>query len=129
MPRRYPIWPKRWKTPTGIQRKGIVLATMMRLKQICNHPSQWLNDSVWSEEDSGKWARLREIADGRGSAAGEDTGFHAVSRDDSAAGGVSGRGFRSARSGAPWQHRGEAAARSWFRHSRTTRRYRSSSCR
>jgi len=46
----------------GIQRKGIVLATMMRLKQICNHPSHWLNDSVWSEEDSGKWARLREIA-------------------------------------------------------------------
>jgi SNF2 family DNA or RNA helicase len=46
----------------GIQRKGIVLATMMRLKQICNHPSHWLNDNVWSEEDSGKWARLREIA-------------------------------------------------------------------
>jgi SNF2 family DNA or RNA helicase len=46
----------------GIRRKGIVLATMMRLKQICNHPSHWLNDGVWSEEDSGKWARLREIA-------------------------------------------------------------------
>jgi non-specific serine/threonine protein kinase len=46
----------------GIQRKGIVLATMMRLKQICNHPSHWLDDDVWSEEDSGKWARLREIA-------------------------------------------------------------------
>ena len=47
----------------GIQRKGIVLATLMRLKQICNHPSQWLNDSVWAEEDSGKWGRLREIAE------------------------------------------------------------------
>jgi superfamily II DNA or RNA helicase len=47
----------------GIQRKGIVLATLMRLKQICNHPSQWLNDSVWAEEDSGKLARLREIAE------------------------------------------------------------------
>ena len=46
----------------GIQRKGIVLATLMRLKQICNHPSQWLNDNVWAEEDSGKWARLRDIA-------------------------------------------------------------------
>ena len=87
----------------GIQRKGIVLATLMRLKQICNHPSQWLNDSVWAEEDSGKWARLREIADGRGSAAGEDAGLHAVPRDDGAAGGVSGRGLRSARSGAAWQ--------------------------
>ena len=28
----------------GIQRKGVVLAMLMRLKQICNHPSQWLND-------------------------------------------------------------------------------------
>ena len=46
----------------GIRRKGIVLATLMRLKQICNHPSQWLNDNEWAEEDSGKWARLREIA-------------------------------------------------------------------
>ncbi|MBC7951309.1 MAG: DEAD/DEAH box helicase [Rhodospirillaceae bacterium] len=47
----------------GIQRKGIVLATMMRLKQICNHPSQWLNDGGWAEDDSGKWARLRDIAE------------------------------------------------------------------
>src|SRR3954451_7523616 len=30
----------------GIQRRGIVLATMMRLKQICNHPSHWLDDDV-----------------------------------------------------------------------------------
>src|SRR5439155_18473964 len=47
----------------GIQRKGVVLATLMRLTQICNHPSHWLNDNVWAEEDSGKWARLREIAE------------------------------------------------------------------
>ena len=47
----------------GIQRKGIVLTTLMRLKQICNHPSQWLKDHAWSEEDSGKFARLREIAE------------------------------------------------------------------
>ncbi len=47
----------------GIQRKGIVLAMLMRLKQVCNHPSHWLNDNVWAEEDSGKWARLREIAE------------------------------------------------------------------
>ena len=46
----------------GIRRRGIVLATLMRLKQICNHPSHWLNDNEWAEQDSGKWLRLREIA-------------------------------------------------------------------
>ena len=47
----------------GIQRKGIVLAMLLRLKQICNHPSQWLRDQAWAEADSGKLARLREIAE------------------------------------------------------------------
>jgi SNF2-related domain/SNF2 Helicase protein/Helicase conserved C-terminal domain len=48
---------------SGIQRKGLVLSFLMRFKQICNHPSQWLGDGAWSEGDSGKWARLREIAE------------------------------------------------------------------
>jgi len=47
----------------GMQRRGVVLASLMRLKQICNHPSQWLGDGSWSEVDSGKLARLREIAE------------------------------------------------------------------
>jgi non-specific serine/threonine protein kinase len=47
----------------GIQRKGLVLAFLMRFKQICNHPSHWLSDHGWSEKDSGKFARLREIAE------------------------------------------------------------------
>ena len=47
----------------GIQRKGLVLSFLMRFKQICNHPSQWLGDGAWTEEDSGKWARLRDIAE------------------------------------------------------------------
>jgi SNF2 family DNA or RNA helicase len=33
----------------GIQRRGIVLAFLMRFKQICNHPSQWLGDNAWAE--------------------------------------------------------------------------------
>ena len=47
----------------GMKRRGVVLASLIRLKQICNHPSQWLGDGLWSEADSGKLARLREIAE------------------------------------------------------------------
>ncbi len=47
----------------GIQRRGLVLASLTRLKQICNHPSQWLNDGAWDEAQSGKFVRLREIAE------------------------------------------------------------------
>jgi non-specific serine/threonine protein kinase len=47
----------------GIQRRGLVLSFLMRFKQICNHPSQWLGDGAWIPEDSGKWARLRDIAE------------------------------------------------------------------
>jgi superfamily II DNA or RNA helicase len=47
----------------GMKRRGIVLAFLMRLKQICNHPSQWLGDGAWAEQDSGKLARLRDIAE------------------------------------------------------------------
>ena len=49
--------------PRASQRRGMVLAFLMRFKQICNHPSQWLGDDSWAEEDSGKFARLREIAE------------------------------------------------------------------
>ena len=47
----------------GIGRKGVVLSFLMRFKQICNHPSQWLGDGAWSAEDSGKFARLRELVE------------------------------------------------------------------
>ena len=47
----------------GIKRRGIVLSFLMRLKQICNHPSQWLGDGTWAEEDSGKFTRLRDIVE------------------------------------------------------------------
>ncbi|MGH6677293.1 MAG: DEAD/DEAH box helicase, partial [Xanthobacteraceae bacterium] len=53
----------RLENTDGMQRRGIVLALLMRLKQICNHPSQWLGDNAWGEEDSGKFARLRDIAE------------------------------------------------------------------
>ena len=47
----------------GIRRRGLVLAFLMRFKQICNHPSQWLGDGAWAESESGKWVRLRELAE------------------------------------------------------------------
>ncbi len=47
----------------GMQRRGLVLAFLMRFKQICNHPSQWLGDGAWAPDDSGKLTRLREIAE------------------------------------------------------------------
>lgn len=47
----------------GIQRQGLVLAFLTRFKQICNHPSHWLGDGAWDEGDSGKWVRLRELAE------------------------------------------------------------------
>ena len=47
----------------GMQRRGAVLAALLRFKQICNHPSQWLGDNAWLEADSGKWTRLRELAE------------------------------------------------------------------
>jgi non-specific serine/threonine protein kinase len=46
-----------------MRRRGIVLTFLLRFKQICNHPSQWLGDGAWNEADSGKLARLREIAE------------------------------------------------------------------
>jgi non-specific serine/threonine protein kinase len=54
-------------TDEGIQRRGIVLSFLMRFKQICNHPSQWLGDGSWKEADSGKLSRLREITEVIGS--------------------------------------------------------------
>ncbi|WP_018684731.1 DEAD/DEAH box helicase [Actinokineospora enzanensis] len=45
----------------GVQRKGLVLATMTRLKQVCNHPAHFLGDGSRIPGRSGKLARLEEI--------------------------------------------------------------------
>ena len=47
----------------GIRRRGLVFAFLMRFKQICNHPSQWLGDSGFEPAASGKFGRLTEICD------------------------------------------------------------------
>jgi SNF2 family DNA or RNA helicase len=45
----------------GIARKGLVLATLTKLKQICNHPAHFLQERSPLEGRSGKLARLTEM--------------------------------------------------------------------
>ncbi|MCK4660980.1 MAG: DEAD/DEAH box helicase [Phycisphaerae bacterium] len=45
----------------GIQRKGMILATLSKLKQVCNHPAQFLGDNSTIDGRSGKLARLTEM--------------------------------------------------------------------
>jgi len=45
----------------GIQRRGLVLATLVKLKQVCNHPAQFLKDNSKIPGRSGKLARLTEM--------------------------------------------------------------------
>ena len=47
----------------GIQRRGLILASLMKLKQLCNHPDQFLGVGGYEEVDSGKFSRLREICE------------------------------------------------------------------
>ncbi|MCC7007034.1 MAG: DEAD/DEAH box helicase [Ottowia sp.] len=54
---------KQIETLDGIARRGVVLAFLMRFKQICNHPSQWLGDGAYLPDESGKFSRLRELAE------------------------------------------------------------------
>jgi SNF2 family DNA or RNA helicase len=49
--------------PDGIERRGLVLATMAKLKQACNHPAHLLGDGSRLDGRSGKLARLEEICD------------------------------------------------------------------
>jgi superfamily II DNA or RNA helicase len=47
----------------GMKRRGAVLAYLLRFKQICNHPSQWLGDGAYDPAESGKLGRLRELCE------------------------------------------------------------------
>jgi SNF2 family DNA or RNA helicase len=46
-----------------ISRRGLVLATMAKLKQVCNHPAHLLGDGSRLPGRSGKLARLEEIGE------------------------------------------------------------------
>ncbi len=56
----------------GIQRRGLILATLVKLKQVCNHPVHFLSDGTALPHRSGKCDRLTEMLE------------EAVSEDDSA---------------------------------------------
>lgn len=45
------------------QRRNAILTFLLRFKQICNHPSHWLGDEIYAPKDSGKFGRLRELAE------------------------------------------------------------------
>ena len=47
----------------GIARRGVVLRSLLRLKQVCNHPSQLSGDGEYRPADSGKFLRLAEICE------------------------------------------------------------------
>ncbi len=50
-------------TTEGIQRRGTVLAHLMQLKQICNHPAQWSGQGGYAPARSGKFERLRSLCE------------------------------------------------------------------
>jgi non-specific serine/threonine protein kinase len=54
---------ERIESTEGIERRGLVLATMTKLKQICNHPAQFLKDGSRLSGRSGKLARVEETLD------------------------------------------------------------------
>jgi non-specific serine/threonine protein kinase len=46
-----------------INRRGLVMSYILRFKQICNHPSQWLGHGQYTEGLSGKFLRLKELCE------------------------------------------------------------------
>ncbi len=47
----------------GMKRRGLVLTYLMRFKQICNHPSNFLQDGEYDSADSGKFDRLKNLCE------------------------------------------------------------------
>ncbi len=47
----------------GIARKGLVLSSIIKLKQICNHPDQYLGQDLYKQDHSGKFEMLESICE------------------------------------------------------------------
>ncbi len=52
---------KKIQDAEGIERRGVILATLSKLKQVCNHPAHFLGDGSDLEGRSGKLTRLTEM--------------------------------------------------------------------
>jgi len=51
------------KENSSMERRGLVLASLTKLKQICNHPDQYLGQQAYSAKDSGKFELLRSLCE------------------------------------------------------------------
>lgn len=47
----------------GIARKGLVISSIIKFKQICNHPDQYLGQNTFNPTQSGKFEKLAEICE------------------------------------------------------------------
>ncbi|MFM7055746.1 MAG: DEAD/DEAH box helicase [Planctomycetota bacterium] len=54
---------KQLKKAGGMQRRGLVLSMLMRLKQLCNHPSLMLNLPEFDPQESGKFQVLQSLCE------------------------------------------------------------------
>ncbi|MBE9235243.1 DEAD/DEAH box helicase [Anabaena aphanizomenioides LEGE 00250] len=49
------------ESAAGLQRRGMILGLLVKLKQICNHPAQFLKESNLAKHHSAKLQRLEEM--------------------------------------------------------------------
>lgn len=47
----------------GMERRGLILSTITKLKQICNHPDQFTHDMSYLPKESGKFQMLKELCE------------------------------------------------------------------
>ena len=77
---------RRLEQAEGAERSGLMLSTLMKLKQICNHPAQFLQDgSPFTPERSHKLQRLQEMLEETMAEGDSVLVFHPVHRDRRAA--------------------------------------------
>lgn len=54
---------KKLDSAEGMERRGLVLASLTKLKQICNHPDQYLGQESYDAKESGKFELLQDLCE------------------------------------------------------------------